>query len=94
MDFSNIRLEWSLKIPVPSAEDIKYQMEADRIKNPYNDPYLNKCPRRGISEIISDTVFQEVDTILERQYGAEYTTWLSQQGFILNRHTNTYTKGY
>lgn len=49
----------------------------DQQRNPFNEPYHDKAPRRSEAQITSDVCFAFADDMLKQQYGATYTSWLS-----------------
>lgn len=48
----------------PSRETVLMHMQFDQHRNPHNDNYPNRCPRREENEIISDLKFKHADDVL------------------------------
>jgi len=91
MDFQTLRDQWALKMPFPSASDIDFQRTKDRNNNPHNENYSNKPPLRSTDEIVHDLAYSSADAILMRQYGTEYTAWLSRD-YLQDHHTKVWRR--
>jgi hypothetical protein len=51
--------------PQPSDEAIKSQHDQDFYRNPHNEPYHNKPPRRSRERIIADLRYAFADAMLD-----------------------------
>ena len=60
----SLRVYIAIHAPEPSAEEIKFEGERDRLANPHNDNY--KPLRRSRLQIIADLKFAYADAIIER----------------------------
>jgi hypothetical protein len=78
MYWLDMRNAWALRAPIPTDDDIRREQELDRAANPHNEPYQNKRPRRGRTEIISDRMYGFADEALLRQHGKPYREWLDR----------------
>lgn len=70
-----LRNNWALKY-TPTKERIEMEFRSDQSRNPHNEPYHNKAPRRSEAEIVSDLCYAFADNALERQFGHAYKQWL------------------
>jgi hypothetical protein len=73
--FAKARLELATRHE-PHKDIIATYRTLDAQRNPHNEPYHNKAPRRSDAQIISDLCFTFADDMLTQQYGSVYTSWL------------------
>lgn len=81
-DFQTLRDQWALRSPSPCQISLQTQAQMDRNANPHNEPYHNVKPRRSEAEICSDIAYQFADSVLRKQYGGQYNSWLEDSGYV------------
>lgn len=86
LNFEQMRADWATKF-MPTKDHVDLHRRLDQSRNPHNEPYHNKVPRRDDAQIISDLCFAFADEALKQQYGRIYTEWLEQ-----DHHEDPHTK--
>lgn len=62
-----LRQYFAAHAPQPTEDEIKAEMEVDRLANPHNEPYFNKKQRRSRLEIICDLRYAYADAMLAHE---------------------------